>query len=91
MQSFVDRFRIVSRIQREKLQLSSAKHLEVEQDVFSHLGRMKKDFESGDYDEKDISNAEETHSIINMENGKLLDSLGRKKCDKLTFHPELKG
>lgn len=79
VQAFADRYRIVSRSQSGKLQLSPAKQLEVEQEVARHLGKMKKGFESGEYDENHMSNADETHFIINMDNGKTMGFCGDKE------------
>lgn len=76
IQSFADRYRIVSRTQSGKLQISPAKQLEIEQEVARHLGRMKQGFENGDVDENNISNADETHFIFNMDNGKTLGFCG---------------
>lgn len=37
-----------------------------------HLGYMSRLFSSGDIDENDVENADETHFIISMDNGKVL-------------------
>lgn len=72
IQSFENRYRIVIPNQSGKLQISPPKRLYIEQDVARHLSRLKKGFNNGDFDETNISNADETHFIINMDNEKPL-------------------
>lgn len=61
MQSFADRFRVVSRRQRGKLQLSPVEQKELEQEIPKHLRRMKIGFETGNLEENNMSNADETY------------------------------
>lgn len=72
IQTFCDRFRIVSRTQTGKLKVSPEKTIALEKDVSRHLGILKRGFENGDFDEKLMSNADETHFIFNMDNGRTL-------------------
>ena len=45
-------------------------------EVARHLGHLKHGFHSGDLDENDMSNADETHFMVNMDNGKTLGFSG---------------
>lgn len=44
----------------------------MEQDVATHLGKMKRMFASGGVDENDIEYADETHFIVNVDKGTTL-------------------
>ena len=85
--ALADRFRIFSHRQSGKLQLCPTTQLEVEQEVVRHFGRIKRGFESGDQVENLMSNADETHFINSMDNGKKLGFCGDedvKYADKTT-------
>lgn len=76
VQSFADRFRIVSRAHKGKYRLSPEKELQIERDVARHLGQMSRLLSSGEVDENDLGNADETHFIINLDNGRTLGFAG---------------
>lgn len=76
IQTFAERFRIVSRAHTGKPRLSPEKEMEIEIAAARHLGRMKKMLTSGKFDECDIGNADETHFIINVDNGHTLGFMG---------------
>jgi hypothetical protein len=68
---FQDNHGLHSRRQAGKLQLSPEKTEEMERAVSRHLGQLKRDFDSGELDENFVENGDETHFIMNMDNGKL--------------------
>lgn len=72
VQTLCARFRIVSRSQTGKNKMRPGKNIELEKDVARHLGRLKKYFESGELEEQCISNADETHFVFNMDDGRTL-------------------
>ena len=76
VQAFMDRNNIIGRAQTGKLMVSAAKKEFIERCVAYHLGQMKKQFESGELEEDTIENMDETHFIINMDNGKTLGFKG---------------
>lgn len=76
IQAFADRFQIVQRSKCGKPRLSPEKTVLLEKEIAAHLGRLKKGFQCGDLREEDISNADETHFVINMDNGKTLGVCG---------------
>lgn len=68
--------RIVRRSQAGKLMISPEKRERLEKEIAYHLGCLKRGFESGELDENLIENADETHFVINMDNGKALGFIG---------------
>lgn len=72
IQSFCDLFRIVIRSQTGKLKMSQEKTAELEKDVARDLCRLKRGFESGELDQECIKNADETHFVFNMDDGRTL-------------------
>lgn len=76
VQSFADTFRIRSRAHRGKKKLSPAKELQIERDVARHLGILCRILRNKVVDENDIENADETHFMIDMDNGTTLGFAG---------------
>jgi len=56
--------------------VSAEKQLQIERSVAFHLGELKRGFESGILIEDKIENADETHFVFNMDNGKTLGLRG---------------
>ena len=79
IQSFMERFRIVSRARTGKHDYSPAKQLEIEMNVAVHLGTVSGLFYSGYMDEDSVENADETHFMINVDNGHTLGFSGDKE------------
>lgn len=79
---WVERFmhsnRIVSRVQKGKLSLSDKKVEMVEREVSYHLGSLMRDFEAGVMDENFVYNADETHFVVDLNDGKTLAMKGDK-------------
>jgi hypothetical protein len=73
---FQDFHGLHSRRQAGKLQLSPAKPEEMERTVAKNLGVLKRDFESGVLDENVVENGDETHFLINMDNGRTMTGIG---------------
>ena len=53
-------------------QLSLEKELQVEREVATHLGELRNMLTSGEVDENYLGNADETHFVINLDNGRTL-------------------
>ena len=79
VQSFMNRFRIVSRAQRGKLLVSPEKQAQIERDVAFHLGALSRQFASGVLDENNIGNADETHFPITVDNHRTLGRCGENE------------
>lgn len=73
VQYFADARRIRSRAQTGKKRLSPAKEIELEKDVAYHLGQVYRMFRDKVVDENDAEIADETHFVIDMDNGTTLD------------------
>lgn len=76
IQSFAEHFRIVSRAQSGKHRMSPAKENEIEIQVAAHLGALSSLLTRGVVDENDLENADETHFVINVDNGRTLGFCG---------------
>ena len=48
----------------------------IEQGVLVLLGKIKRQFDSGVMNKEAVQNMDETHSVVNMENGKILGLVG---------------
>jgi len=67
---------IVGRRQTGKLMVSPEKTLPIEKQIAYHLGTPSREFQSGILDENTVENVDETHFVINMDNGKTLGFRG---------------
>ena len=76
VQSLAERFRIVSRAHTGKHRMSPVTELRIEREVAYHLGTLLCMMTAGEIDENDLENADETHFIINMDNGRKLGFAG---------------
>ncbi len=72
---FTERFNIFVRMQTLKKQMSPSKTKHIEKSVPYHLGQVKRDFETGVLEDI-IENNDETHFVINMDNGRALGFAG---------------
>lgn len=50
--------------------MSTAKTVELEKEVAHHLRVLRKRFEWGDIDKDNVSDVDETHFVLNMDNGR---------------------
>ena len=78
IQSFMERYHIVSRAHTGKHKCSPAKEEELALAVAVHLGTVSGLFSSGKLEENFVENADETHFIINVDNGRTLGFAGDK-------------
>lgn len=78
VQHFMRAQQIVLRTQTGKLLVSPTKQLQIEKSVAYHLGELMLGFESGLLNEDRIENADETHFMFNMDNGRTLGIKGDK-------------
>jgi hypothetical protein len=76
IQSFMEKQNIVGRAQTGKLMLSSERQIHLEMEISHHLGMVGREFQSGLIDEEMVENLDETHFVINMDNGKTLGFRG---------------
>lgn len=76
VQTFMSSHNIVVRRQAGKLATSPEKQTFIEKSVAHHLGELKRGFESGALKEEMIENADETHFIFNMDNGRTIGFRG---------------
>lgn len=70
VQTFMESNQIVRRLQTGKLSVSPGKRIEIDISVVKFLGQVKRSFDSGLLDERCISNMDETHFVVNVDNGK---------------------
>ena len=76
IQGFTVRHNIVIRAQTGKLSLSPEKQCFIEKTVAHHLGVVKRGFDTGELNEDFVFNMDETHFVINVDNGKTLGFRG---------------
>lgn len=79
VQQFMERHNIVPRRQCGKLMISPAKQVFIEKQVAFHLGCVKRGFESGLLDEDLVENIDETHFLINLDDGKIFGLCGAQE------------
>lgn len=73
---FMDNRNIVGRAQKGKLMVSAERQQHIDKEIAFHLGVVLRDFKSGVLDEDVVENVDETHFVINMDNGKTLGFRG---------------
>lgn len=76
VQHFMSVNRIVLRAQTGKLMVSKNKQEYIDKTVAYHMGQLKRMFEEGEIHEDDCENADETHFVFNMDNGRTLGFIG---------------
>ena len=76
VQTFMSCHDIVVRRQAGKLAMSPDKQLFIDKTVAFHLGELKRGFDSGSLNEDMIENADETHFIFNIDNGRTIGFRG---------------
>lgn len=73
---FMEKNDIVGRAQTGKLMVSAERQEHIEKEIAYHLGVVAREFQSGLLDESMVENVDETHFVINMDNGKTLGFRG---------------
>ena len=76
VQRFMERNNIVARRQTGKLQISPEAQAQIERRFSYTLGCIARAIQSGSIDDNDIENADETHFMINFDNGYTLGFRG---------------
>jgi hypothetical protein len=76
VQRFMDAHNIVLLSQRGKLSCSLGKELQIEMQAAHHLGVLQRGFQTGIFDENLIVNIDETHFVVNVDNGRTLGFRG---------------
>ena len=76
IQNFMVKNNIVYRLQSGRLNWSPDKESHVKMLTTFHLGVVRRGFLSGEYHEDYIANVDETHFVINMDNGRTLGFCG---------------
>jgi DDE superfamily endonuclease len=74
--SFCERHNVVPRKVCGKLSISPEKQASIERAVAYHLGNLKRRFDDGSLHDDMVFNMDETHFVINMDDGKTLDFKG---------------
>ena len=72
IQYFMTHHNLVIRRQTGNLARSAEKSKHIRKSIAYHLGTLKRGFESGNLDQDALENAEETHFIFNMDNGRTI-------------------
>ncbi|OAE29561.1 hypothetical protein AXG93_702s1140 [Marchantia polymorpha subsp. ruderalis] len=67
---------IVGRAQTGKLMVSQERQDHLEKEIAHHLGLVGREFQCGSINEDMVVNWDETHFVINMDNGKMLGFRG---------------
>jgi len=78
IQNFKSRFNIVSRARTANTSLSAAKVQYYKKCMAHMLGNIKRDYDNG-LQEKNVENLDETHLVVDMDNGRVLDFQGSKR------------
>ncbi|OWZ21184.1 hypothetical protein PHMEG_0004301 [Phytophthora megakarya] len=78
VQTFMEAHQIALRTRSGKKHLSAAKILHIEKCVAFHLGELRQGFADGSLDEDAIENIDETHFVVDFDNGKTLGFSGEK-------------
>lgn len=76
IQQFMDVHNVVLLSQRGRLTCSPQKELQIEMHTAYHLGVLYRGFLSGDFDENLMENLDETHFVVNLDNGRTLGFRG---------------
>ncbi|KAG0620447.1 hypothetical protein M758_4G216500 [Ceratodon purpureus] len=76
IQQFMDSQNIVLLSQRGRLICSPSKELHIEMHTAFHMGVLRRGFLSGIFHEHLMENLDETHFVINLDNGKTLEFRG---------------
>jgi DDE superfamily endonuclease len=76
IQHFMEKNNIVGRTQTGKLMACTERMEHIEKEIAYHLGVVACEFQSGALDENLVENADETHFVIKMDNGKTLGFRG---------------
>jgi len=82
VQTFMERHQIVSRRQCGKLLVSPVEQVLIERSVAYHLSVVSRAFADGTLDEDLLENRDETHFVVNVDNGRTLSFIG---CDKVRY------
>ena len=75
-QQFMHVQNIVLLLQTGCLTCSPQKEIQIERNAVHHLGVLKRGFDSGLFDENLMENIDETHFVVNMNNGRTLGFRG---------------
>ncbi|KAI2506922.1 hypothetical protein MHU86_7514 [Fragilaria crotonensis] len=76
VQCFMSNHNVVVRSQTGKLMCSPEKELHIQKTIAFHMGELHRGFSSGELDENLIENMDETHFVINVDNGRTLGVRG---------------
>ncbi|KAE8979049.1 hypothetical protein PR003_g26172 [Phytophthora rubi] len=76
IQDFLERNNIVYRRHKGKKQVSEEEQMEINRAVARHLGSLKRQFQDGLLDPEHQYNMDESHFVIDLDDGKTLDFVG---------------
>jgi hypothetical protein len=72
----MDVHNIILLFQCGKLSCSPGKEIQIEMQATHHLGVLQRDFQTGIFDKNLIKTIDETHFVVNMDNGRTLGFRG---------------
>ncbi|RLN96449.1 hypothetical protein BBJ28_00024737 [Nothophytophthora sp. Chile5] len=76
VQDFLERYNIVYRRHKGKKQVSAEKQMQIDRSVAKHLGDLNRQFEDGTLHPDQQYNMDESHFVIDLDDGKTLDFVG---------------
>ncbi|EGZ23141.1 hypothetical protein PHYSODRAFT_310667 [Phytophthora sojae] len=79
IQDFMERFNIVYRRLKGNKQVSEEKQLQIGISIATHLGKLKRQFDDKIIDPNQIYNMDESHFVIDLDDGKTLDFQGSEE------------
>ncbi|KAE8962854.1 hypothetical protein PR003_g30588 [Phytophthora rubi] len=79
IQDFLERFDIVYRRLKGNKQVSEEKQQHIDLAIAAHLGRLKRQFDDKTIDPNQIYNMDESHFVIDLDDGKTLDFQGAEE------------
>lgn len=76
VQDFLERYNIVYRRHKGKKQVSVEKQAQIDISIAKHMGELKRQFEEGTLHPDQQYNMDESHFVIDLDDGKTLDFVG---------------
>ncbi|KAE9318212.1 hypothetical protein PR003_g18289 [Phytophthora rubi] len=91
IQDFLERYNIVYRRHKGKKQVSLEMQMQIDKDVAKHMGELKRQFEDGTLIPDEQYNMDESHFVIDLDDGKTLDFVGAQSVKYRSIVSEREG
>ncbi|KAE8979212.1 hypothetical protein PR002_g24482 [Phytophthora rubi] len=91
IQDFMERFNIVYRRLKDNKQVSEEKQLQIDISIVTHLGKFKRQFDDKTIDPDQIYSMDESHFVIDLDDGKTLDLQGSEEVKYRKIVPGREG